>query len=233
MAPLLEFLMKKISLILLTMSSACFAQDDASVNISDFRLSVGVAEVRDYSGEFRYTEGPNSMFGTEKLEDEENPSGNLLIMSVMYQLAESEENFTILWGLGAETATGSDDFEGGNYDTNTYGLKFNGGAALQLTGALHLEFLADFGLGIIRSEDADRTLTNQIDRATASGQFIQYGVKIGAHYYLGKGFSLGVETSASRFNASTDAKFSATGGSYEANYQWLQLSAAGSLSYRF
>lgn len=214
--------------------SVCLCEDNpASINVRDFRASVGVGSISNFSGEFNYKAGANSKYATQKITTDDAGDDNPVLFSLSYNRASIKNRVAFLWSLGIEASTASEQDDGEYYDTNTFGGRARGGLAVSFSDKLHAEIAAEIGLGYMTVDDADVTTSGATDRATATGDYNYYGISAGLHYHIKRGWTVGAEGRASKFSARTDCQFNTTGGSYTASFDWVMVSGAIVAGYRF
>lgn len=222
MRPLLLSLLSLLSLPLLA----------ADLQVRDIRIEIGRGEVSDFDGEIRYRSGPNSMFASETLTDDEWDGDSPFFLSALYTRGNLDP-VGFVWAVGIEYQGSSTEVVGETFDTDLVGAKGRAGVGWTPAPLWRVEATAEGHLGYVRSEDADVTSSGEIDRSDATGVYSAIGLQIGAGYVFKGKWDVGVSLRAMRYSAQLDADFGVTGGSYEADISWVYLSAAVTGGYRF
>lgn len=204
----------------------------ADLTVRDVRLEVGPGDVSSFDGEIRYRSGPNSMFATQTVNDDEYGGSSPFCISAMYSRADLAP-IGFLWAAGIEWQTSHDDVGDDTFYTDLIGAKARLGIGWTPAPFWRLEATAEGHLGYMRTEDADVDSGGNLDYADATGAYSAIGLQLGAGYAIKGRWEVGVSLRAMTYSAQLDADFDRTGGSYEAEYDWVMLSAAVVGGYRF
>lgn len=216
-------------LALALLSSTCAA---AELQIRDIRLEIGQGTVSNYDAEFRYRAGPNSLVPSQTVRSTEWTGSDPGMISILYSSAHLAP-FGFLWAAGGEFQSSDEDVDGESFSTIMAGAKVRLGVGWTPAPNWRVEATAEGHLGYISSEDADVTNQGLMDRADATGSYSALGLQVGGGYAFKGHWEVGASLRALGYQASTSADFSATGGSYDADYSWLLWSAAITGGYRF
>lgn len=204
----------------------------ADLQISDVRLEVGRGDLVSYDAEYRYTEGPGSAMSSGTYTSDSYDGEEPVFISALYSRANLAP-FGFVWAAGIEYQNSSDEIDGERFDTDLIGAKARAGLGWTPAPFWRVEATAEGHIGWMRVEDADIGALSSLDRSTADGAYSALGLQIGAGYAFKGKWDVGVSLRAIRYDATTDAEFSATGGSYEADLSWVLLSVAVTGGYRF
>lgn len=204
----------------------------ADLQISDVRIEIGSGEVSSFDGEIRYQSGANSMFASQTITSDEWDSDAPFCVAALYSRGHLDP-WGFVWAAGVEHQSSTEEIDEESFDTDMVGAKVRAGIGWTPAPFWRIEATAEGHLGYMTNEDADIDAQGNWDRADATGAYQAIGLQIGAGYAIKGKWDVGVSLRAMTYTAQLDADFDVTGGSYEADYSWVFLSAAVTGGYRF